>query len=202
MRLRLPWLIVSALALQFLIISVVPGGLPLVHKVAHLASYAMAAAFVFVNRSVPGMWLLALGGALNVTAIAANGGVMPARPAALAAAGIARQADHFRNSTALAAPKLAFLGDVFALPEPWPLHNVFSVGDVVLVVGAAVALHGICGSKLARRRSEAAASSRHLVKTGAPRGRSRCRRRHENAGARPRHVGTWTPCPAPRPPPS
>ena len=35
------------------------------------------------------------------------------------------------NSGVLAAPRLAFLGDVFAIPAGWPLANVFSIGDVL-----------------------------------------------------------------------
>jgi hypothetical protein len=80
------------------------------------------------------LWLAALGGALNLAAITANGGVMPADPDALAAAGVHQQAGDFANSTAVAHPHLAFLGDVFAVPASWPVSNVFSMGDVVLVV--------------------------------------------------------------------
>ena len=32
-------------------------------------------------------------------------------------------------------PKLLFLGDVLYLPSSWPVHNVFSVGDVLIVAG-------------------------------------------------------------------
>jgi hypothetical protein len=49
-------------------------------------------------------------------------------------------------------PRLAFLGDVFAIPRGWPLANVFSVGDVLIAVGAVVAVHGICGSRPPWRR--------------------------------------------------
>jgi hypothetical protein len=42
----------------------------------------------------------------------------------------------FQNSTALAAPRLAFLGDVFSLPASWPLSNVFSVGDILIALGS------------------------------------------------------------------
>ena len=53
-------------------------------------------------------------------AIAANGGVMPADPDALAAAGVHQEAGDFANSTAVAHPHLSFLGDVFAVPASWP----------------------------------------------------------------------------------
>ena len=59
---------------------------------------------------------------------------MPADPDALAAAGVHQEAGDFANSTAVAHPHLSFLGDVFAVPASWPVSNVFSVGDVILVV--------------------------------------------------------------------
>ena len=74
---------------------------------------------------------------------------MPADADALAAAGVHQEAGDFANSTAVAHPHLAFLGDVFAVPASWPVSNVFSVGDVMLVVAALLALHCLCGSRLA-----------------------------------------------------
>jgi len=58
----------------------------------------------------------------------------------------------FANSTAVAHPHLSILGDVFAVPASWPVSNVFSVGDVILVVAALLALHCLCGSRLALAR--------------------------------------------------
>ena len=152
-RLRAPWLMLAGLGAQILVISVFPDGAGALHTSAHLASYAFIAAFVAVNWTrVPFLWLIALGGALNLAAIAANGGVMPADPDALAAAGIATPAGEFSNSTAVSDPALAFLGDVLWLPSSWPVSNVFSIGDVLIVVGAFLSLHTISGSRLALRR--------------------------------------------------
>jgi len=108
--------------------------------------------FLVANRRLPGMALVGLGAAGNLLAIGANGGVMPASPTALAAAGMPADPPGFANSAALADPRLAFLGDVFAIPAGWPLANVFSAGDVLIAVGAVVAVHGICGSRLPWRR--------------------------------------------------
>jgi hypothetical protein len=152
LRFRAPGLALAAIAAQVLIISVVPQGGGGVHHVAHLATYGLIGAFLWANRDVPYLWLAAIGGALNLVAIAANGGVMPADPDALAAAGVHQQAGEFANSTALAHPHLSFLGDVFAVPSSWPVSNVFSLGDVVLVVSALLALHCLCGSRLALPR--------------------------------------------------
>ena len=149
-RVRHPWALAAALGIQVLILVVVPGGSPPAHRAAHLLSYGLAGFFVVANRAVPGLWVLALGGGLNALVIALNGGVMPARPEALETAGLAADPDRFSNSAAVASPKLSFLGDIFAVPESWPFATVFSIGDLVLLVGAAVALHRICGSRLPR----------------------------------------------------
>ena len=75
--------------------------------------------------------------------------VMPASRSALATAGLEPTGDaSFANSDLVEGAHLAFLGDVFAIPAGWPGANVFSVGDVLLVAGALLALHVICGSRL------------------------------------------------------
>ena len=58
----------------------------------------------------------------------------------------------FINSTAVPDAHLQFLGDVFATPSWLPVHNVFSIGDLLIVLGALLAFHTICGSRLALRR--------------------------------------------------
>src|SRR5918995_5651748 len=89
-ELRATWLLLAGLVAQILVISVFPDGAGALHTGVHLASYACLAAFVWVNWSrEPFLWLIAAGGALNLTAIAANGGGMPADADALAAGGIA-----------------------------------------------------------------------------------------------------------------
>jgi Family of unknown function (DUF5317) len=133
--------IVTAIAIQVAVVSVVPGGAPAVHDALHVISYAFAGWFVVANRGIAGVLPVALGGALNLLAIAANGGVMPASRSALHAAGLPADTAAFANSAALAHPRLAWLGDVFATPGHLFFSNVFSVGDVVLALGAFVLLH-------------------------------------------------------------
>jgi hypothetical protein len=159
-RARAQGLLAVGLGLQVLVISIVPGGANGLHSAIHLASYAFVAAFVALNLGVPYLWLLALGGMLNLVAIAANDGVMPADPVALTAAGVATDPETFSNSTAVAEPVLLALGDIFWVPASWPVSNVFSIGDVVIVVGTFLALHTIAGSRLAVRRFAAPARAR------------------------------------------
>jgi hypothetical protein len=144
------WAAIVALALQILIISIVPFADPTLLAAGHLLSYVFIGIFVFANRSQHGVWLLGAGWGCNLLAIAANGGIMPTASAVVASSARRVAGNEFINSRTLAHPKLQFLGDVFAIPRSWPLHNVFSVGDVLIAIGAFVLLHSICGSRLAR----------------------------------------------------
>jgi hypothetical protein len=149
LRFRHSWAALAGIAVQIGIISVVPAGSPGVHALLHVSSYLLFGWFVVANRALPGLSLIALGGALNLTVISANDGVMPATRAALEAAGRNDATGEFINSTTVAHPHLQFLGDVFAVPGSWPVvHNVFSIGDICLVVGVAMLLHGVCRSRL------------------------------------------------------
>ena len=134
---KLVWL---ALAAQVLLMSVLPDSRPGLSRAAHLATYALAGLFVLANRQVPGVWVIATGGALNLAAIVANGGTMPASRRALESSGWQQDPDRFANSAVLDDPRLPWLGDVFAIPTV----SVFSVGDVVIVLGVAVLLHRVC----------------------------------------------------------
>lgn len=143
-RIRHSEIAAVALGVQILVINVVPGELPRpLAAAAHVATYLLLATFLYCNRHLPWIWAVALGGGMNFAAIAANGGVMPASPAAMRTAGLSPAADHFTNSGAVGDVRLAWLGDIFAVPERFPLANVFSAGDVVLVVGAALLLRGV-----------------------------------------------------------
>jgi hypothetical protein len=163
LRLRRLWAIWVALGLAVLGVGLpgLPDGL---RSLLLVAAYPAGAAFLAANRRVPGLPLVALGAALNLLVIAANGGVMPAAPAALAAAGLPVTQPGFQNSTALPEPRLAFLGDVFAIPASWPLSNVFSVGDVLIGAGLAWGLLRVCGSRLVPRWTGAPGGppTRHL----------------------------------------
>jgi Family of unknown function (DUF5317) len=156
LRLRALWLIWLALAVQVAVFTVVPEGSPSAHAAAYLGTYGLGLAFLVVNRGVPGMLVIGIGALLNLAAIVANGGQMPALPSALEAAGLEPEPGGFTNSVAAAGAPLWFLGDVFAVPWPWFLANVFSVGDVVIALGTAYGVHRVCGSRAAAAVARAA----------------------------------------------
>jgi Family of unknown function (DUF5317) len=137
------WLVWLAIGVQTALVSAPWHPPQALGQILHLVSYVLAGVFAIRNRSVPGVPVIAAGGLLNALAIFANGGVMPASPGALRAAGIASDGE-FSNSAAVTDARLQILGDVFAIPAGWPLSNVFSIGDIVVVVGIAYLAHRQC----------------------------------------------------------
>lgn len=131
-----PSLIWVALGLQFAIFRFpLPGALA---PVIHVLTYAAALAFLLANRRAPGVLVAAAGAAANGITIALNGGVLPTTHWALQTAGIEVDAA-FVNTGVMEHPVLPWLGDVFAVPAPLPLANTFSVGDVLIGLGIAIA---------------------------------------------------------------
>jgi Family of unknown function (DUF5317) len=148
--LRRSWLAVAAIVVQVGVISALPGGSHALHAGVHILSYGLLGAFAWSNRRIAGVPVIALGGLLNFIAITANRGVMPTDPHAAASIPRATRTGDFANSAVLAHPRLGFLGDVIGTPPSWPLHNVFSIGDLVIVAGVAVLVHVACASRLGR----------------------------------------------------
>jgi Family of unknown function (DUF5317) len=149
LELRRGWLAIAGIGVQILIISVWPGAPGWISEGVHMLSYLLLGAFAWSNRRIPGVPIVMAGGLLNFICIVANGGVMPADPE------LARHvagAEGFVNSGAMEDPRLLFLGDVFATPSWFPLYNVYSVGDAVIVLGVFVLLHTVCGTRLVPRR--------------------------------------------------
>ncbi|MDQ3538727.1 MAG: MFS transporter [Actinomycetota bacterium] len=146
-QLRGGYLLVAAMALQVaLMLHLLPADQRALQGAVHLFSYGLSGAFVVANFRVPGLPLLGFGGLLNFLPIAANGGVMPASLTALERAGMVAVPADFSNSAALTGPRLSLLGDTFALPASWPIANVFSVGDILIVAGAIWGLWRFCGT--------------------------------------------------------
>jgi len=109
----------------------------------YVVSTTLVLMALVVNLRLPGFGLIVVGALLNLIAVMANGGQMPVSPEAVASllGSAVLPADVFTNSV-LAGPttQLWFLGDIFVLPRPLPLANVFSIGDVLIGLGGAVFL--------------------------------------------------------------
>ena len=140
LQFRFGWLVVAGFAAQVVLFSA-----PVSERVGALGPwlYVGSTALVFLallaNVRIAGLPLVVLGAASNLVAIVANGGYMPASPAALSAIGKG-PIEGYSNSAVVAAPTLAPLTDIFALPTWLPFTNVFSLGDVLIAVGIAIAV--------------------------------------------------------------
>ena len=104
----------------------------------YVGSTAAVLAAVVRDIRLPGMALIAVGAGSNLAAIVANGGYMPASPAALAS--VVELTSGYSNSIVVRDPALAPLTDLFALPASFPLANVFSIGDVLIGIGVAATI--------------------------------------------------------------
>lgn len=150
LRLRSPGLLWLALGTQVALIAF-PGDETPWRIALNVATYPLGIAWVWMNRHVPGMWVVGVGAACNLVAILANGGVMPASAWAYEVAGLSDEPGPFTNSAVLADPKLLALGDVLPIPSWVPFASVVSVGDVLIVLGVTYAIHRVSGSRLAGR---------------------------------------------------
>ena len=110
-----------------------------VAPVVYVASNVAVLVAVGRNLAIPGLPLVLIGGGANLVAIVANRGFMPVSPEALIAIGRAPH-DGYSNSRLVDDVVLGPLTDLFAMP-PWvPMANIFSIGDVLIGVGAAMAV--------------------------------------------------------------
>jgi Family of unknown function (DUF5317) len=101
-----------------------------------LTTNVAIAAFLLINRRLPGMLIAAAGLLLNVAVITANG-AMPVSDAVLDTAGVSEaelDTADLKHERMTDDTVLPWLGDVIVIP--W-LREVWSAGDVVLAGGIA-----------------------------------------------------------------
>ena len=136
---RLAPLAVLVLLIQLALFSPLSDGLDeTLGRWIYVISTGAVLVVVLANIRLTGLPLVVLGAATNLAAIVANGGAMPASASALAAVGLGVGGN--TNSVLLERPALEPLTDIFATPDWLPLANVFSIGDVLIGIGIAVAI--------------------------------------------------------------
>jgi hypothetical protein len=111
-----------------------------------VGSQCLLLVFAWVNRKLPGFWMLGMGLVCNFLAIALNGGMMPLPPEnaqKLLPAGsqvVLEVGKRVGFGKDILLPReltaLRFLGDIFLLPEWVNYPLAFSVGDILISVGA------------------------------------------------------------------
>jgi hypothetical protein len=149
-RFRWGWLAILALAIQVILFSPAAAGLGDAGRWIYVASTALVVLVVLVNVRLAGLPIVLVGALSNLAAIVANGGSMPASPDALAELGSGVHSGP-TNSVLVARPALAPLTDIFAMPSWVPFANIFSIGDVLIGFGVAVAIAAAMRPGMARR---------------------------------------------------
>jgi hypothetical protein len=153
MHLRWEWLVFAAVIPQILVFQ-----LPVIGRwvpepvIPYLQIITMLGLLVFVigNLSAPGFWALTLGLFTNFLVITLNGGWMPISLQTIWRLRPDLPADSWQAGSRLALTKdwifalndtrLVFLSDCLTLPSWVPYKFAFSIGDVLISLGAVLLL--------------------------------------------------------------
>ena len=132
-------LVILGLGIQFVPLPEGVAGTDLAIRTAVLAlSYSLLIAFGLLNVRMPGMFLVVIGLACNMTVIVVNGG-MPASAQALIDSGqedvlvFLQDQGADKHHLLTDDDQLTFLADVIAVPQP--IGQAASVGDIFVYVG-------------------------------------------------------------------
>ncbi|MCE5314903.1 MAG: DUF5317 family protein [Armatimonadota bacterium] len=110
----------------------------------HLAEKIALFVFVLANIRIPGARLVLVGMALNLLALSANGGIMPASPSAVAEVFGKGAVPPLRSIIMDASSGFKFLCDIVPARRPFVLiPAVYSVGDLVMSLGIFIAIIGL-----------------------------------------------------------
>jgi hypothetical protein len=145
------WLVLLAFIAQWLVFSWLPArGLvksDAIAAVVLVSSLLLLLIFAWANRQHRAFWWLGLGLLLNLLVIVLNGGLMPISPETLSQLHPQAQSPEdwqlgrwLSNSKDIVLPeaetRLAWLSDRFLIPDWFPTKAAFSLGDVLISIGA------------------------------------------------------------------
>jgi hypothetical protein len=148
-EIRFGWLVLLAFSAQLFVIYVGTGEAETFSRFIFPLSYVLLGAFVVLNWRHAGLLIIGVGLSLNFLAIVANGGLMPASPERLVAAGRADDLAGLELGEPVPNSKnvlladddthLRFLTDRIEVAEesPFPL---FSLGDLFIFAGLILTL--------------------------------------------------------------
>jgi hypothetical protein len=146
--LKYPWLVLIGFAPQFLAFSFSSTEMLLSRwaSVALVSSQILLLAFTVVNIKKPPFWALGTGLLSNFIVIFINGGLMPIQPEVVQklipgpSTGLWAVGERLLMTKDFVLPladtRLWFLDDRFILPAWMNYHVAFSIGDVLIAIGA------------------------------------------------------------------
>lgn len=139
LRFKWPWLVVAVIVVRAAVVVTPLRHVDGVQYVYLAALTALVAWTVWEIELVRGIWLIAIGSALNLVVIATNGARMPVAPELAASLVHVGQVGQYTLLTAQT--NLNWLADWIALPGigRW-LPEAYSPGDVVVAVGIGVVI--------------------------------------------------------------
>lgn len=140
LRFRWPWLVVAALVIRAAILLTPLRRVDGVQYLYLAALTALVAWTLWQIELVRGIWLIAMGSALNLVVIATNGARMPVAPEL--AGSLVHSGQVGQYTLMSAETNLNWLADWIALPGPigrW-LPEAYSPGDVVVALGIGVVI--------------------------------------------------------------
>ena len=151
------WLLVVAFGAQVLLNGLTAAGVRTgaAGTALLVASQAALVGFVWANRVLPGMLLVAVGFGLNALVIVANGAMPVSRDAIAALTSEPVEIAVGKHRLLEAGDPLPWLADVIPVPV---LRQVVSIGDVVLALGVAVLVAALMlprGRHAVRRSADA-----------------------------------------------
>jgi Family of unknown function (DUF5317) len=153
LKFKLPWLLVAAVVLRYVVTFSPLGRLEGGQYVYALSLALIVLWTIWHIRRLPGVWLVTLGGSLNLIVVLANNGRMPVDTtlAAQQLGGILVQRGHIGQYTLMGpGTNLSWLGDWLSLG---PLPEAYSPGDILIAMGIAlvilVSLHRTSESEVA-----------------------------------------------------
>lgn|GEM_PF-283982 len=145
---QIRWIPLVIATFGFQILSFAPFVKPFLPAWASIVLYILSMALLTLwaagNWRIPGMLLMATGLLMNFAAIATNGGHMPVSSASVRYSGsISRyqsNPDHIVNNSIMIDDHVRLwpLTDILAVPQAIPFANVYSIGDVLLTLGASI----------------------------------------------------------------
>jgi hypothetical protein len=155
LRFRWPMLVIAAVVVRE---AVLLTPLNRVDGAQYVYALSLAAIVVWTIphfKQLPGIWLVTIGGGLNLVVILANGGRMPV---AAGLAGRLAQLGHSGQYTLMgSSTQLNTLGDWISFG---PIPEVYSPGDVVIALGLAVV--AFLGTRPRKGQTRAAYSGPNL----------------------------------------